>query len=51
VPELGNLRTKLPAELFDEGSIFERSSEELEELKKEVEELLIAKLVLHGGNI
>jgi len=49
VPDLANLKTKLPAELLDADSILERSPEELTELREEVKELLIAKLIQHGG--
>jgi len=49
VPELANLKTKLPAELLDADSILDISPEELTELREEVKELLIAKLIQHGG--
>jgi exonuclease SbcD len=49
VPELANLKTKLPAELLDEGSVLESQPGDLSELREEVKELLIAKLIQHGG--
>ena len=49
VPDLANLKTKLPAELQDVDSILECSPLELTELREEVKELLIAKLIQHGG--
>ncbi|MHB8809949.1 MAG: metallophosphoesterase family protein [Desulfobulbaceae bacterium] len=49
VPDLANLQTKLPAELFDAVSLLENSPEELTELREEVRDLLIGKLIQHGG--
>lgn len=49
VPNLANLQTKLPAELFGAVSLLENSPEELTELREEVRELLIGKLLQHGG--
>ncbi|MFC1652131.1 exonuclease SbcCD subunit D [Planctomycetota bacterium] len=49
VPDLAKLRTKLPAELLDEDSIWESLPENMSELQEEVKELLIAKLIQHGG--
>ncbi|MBW7990820.1 MAG: DNA repair exonuclease [Planctomycetes bacterium] len=49
VPDLANLRTKLPAELLDEDSLTESQPENLSELQEEVKEFLIAKLIQHGG--
>jgi len=49
VPDLANLKTKLPAELLDEGSLPESQPENLSELQKEVKELLIAKLIQYGS--
>ena len=49
VPDLASLKTKLPAELLDADSLLESSPEELTELREEVKELLIAKLIHHGG--
>ena len=51
VPDLASLKTKLPAELFDEDSLMESQPENLHELKEEVKELLIAKLVQHWGEV
>jgi DNA repair exonuclease SbcCD nuclease subunit len=51
VPDLVNLKTKLPAELQDAGSMLENSPEELNELREEVKELLIGKLIQHGGEV
>ena len=49
-PELANLKIKLPAELLDEDSLLEsHQPEQLSELREEVKELLIAKLIQHGG--
>ena len=48
VPDLAGLKTKLPADLLGADSIFERSAEDLAELREEVKELLIARL--QGGN-
>jgi DNA repair exonuclease SbcCD nuclease subunit len=48
VPDLANLKTKLPVELQNADSILERSPLELTELREEVKELLIAKLIQHG---
>ena len=49
VPDLANLKSKLPAELLDEDSLLESQPEHLNELREEVKELLIAKLIQHGG--
>jgi len=46
-PELANLKTKLPPELAAD-SMLEGSSADLTELREEVKELLIAKLIQHG---
>ena len=51
VPDLANLKTKLPAELIDEDSLLESQPEHLSELRQEVKELLIAKLIQHGGEL
>ncbi len=51
VPELSTLKNKLPSHLFDEDeSMLPADQESLLELREEVRELLIAKLVEHGGN-
>lgn len=49
VPDLANLKTKLPAELLDVNSVLENQPENLDELWKDVKEMLIAKLIQHGG--
>ena len=49
VPDLANLKTKLPAELLDENSLLENTPVHLSELREEVKELLISKLIQHGG--
>jgi len=49
VPDLASLKSKLPAELLDEDSLLESQPEHLNELREEVKELLIAKLIRHGG--
>lgn len=49
VPDLANLKTKLPADLLGSDSFLENSPEELTELREEVRELLIGKLIQHGG--
>ena len=49
VPDLANLKTKLPAELLDGDSRLESQSDQLAELREEVKELLIAKMIQHGG--
>lgn len=49
IPDLANLKTRLPAELLDVDFILERSSQELNPLRQEVKELLIARLVHQGG--
>ncbi len=47
LPDLAVLKAKLPAELLGANSVLENSSEELTEMKEEVKELLIAKLIQH----
>ncbi|MEN8136366.1 MAG: DNA repair exonuclease [Thermodesulfobacteriota bacterium] len=49
VPDLANLKTKLPAELLGDDSLTDGQPEQLAELREEVKELLIAKLIQHGG--
>jgi exonuclease SbcD len=50
VPELAVLKSKLPAEIHSDGEPFpDTSSEKMGELRNEVRELLIAKLLQHGG--
>ena len=49
VPDLAGLRTKLPAELLDVDALFENQPEKVEDLREEIRELLVAKLMQHGG--
>ena len=49
VPELAGLKAKLPAELLDVDFILNSPPEQLSELRDSVKELLIAKLIQHGG--
>jgi len=49
VPDLANLKTKLPAELLNENSLLENTPVHLNELREEVKKLLISKLIQHGG--
>lgn len=49
VPDLANLKTKLPAELLEKDSLLESAPDELGELREEVKDLLIARLLQHGG--
>ena len=49
VSELASLKAKLPVELLGADSLFAGQSEDLLELRVEVKELLIAKLIQHGG--
>ena len=49
VPELANLKTKLPAELLDADSILNIQPENMSELHEEIKELLTSKLIQHGG--
>ncbi len=49
VPDLANLKTKLPAELLDADSLLESRPEQLAELRGAVKEFLIARLIRHGG--
>ena len=50
VPELAVLKSKLPAEIHSGGEPFlDTSPEKMGELRSEVQELLIAKLLQHGG--
>jgi exonuclease SbcD len=48
VPEIASLRSKLPVELLDEDSLLGASVTDVDALRQEVKELLIAKLILHG---
>ena len=50
VPELATLKAKLPAEIYSsEEPFIETSPEKIAELRTEVEEMLISKLLQHGG--
>ncbi|MCP3889653.1 MAG: DNA repair exonuclease [Desulfobulbaceae bacterium] len=50
VPELAALKSKLPAEIQSGDDPFlETSSEKMAELRSEVQEMLISKLLQHGG--
>lgn len=49
VPDLVSLKTRLPAELLDDDFWISGQQEELTELREEVKELLIARLIQHGG--
>jgi exonuclease SbcD len=51
VPELTVLKNKLPPEIHGDGEPFpDTSPDKIEELRNEVQELLIAKLLQHGGS-
>lgn len=50
VPELTTLKAKLPAEIYSsEDPFLETSAENIRELRSEVQEMLISKLLQHGG--
>lgn len=50
VPELATLKSKLPPELFGiDGSFLENSPDRISELGVEVQELLISRMLQHGG--
>ena len=50
VPELAALKTKLPAEIKSSDDPFlDTSPEKMAELRTEVQEMLISKLLQHGG--
>jgi len=51
VPEFANLKTKLPVELLSEDVFLKMCSEQLDDLREEVKELLIARLIQHRGEI
>jgi len=51
VPEFASLKNKLPVELLDEDIFLETCSECRNELREEVKEILIAKLIQHGEEI
>lgn len=48
-PELAGLRTKLPAELLDADTFLAGRSDDLSDLREEIRELLVARLIQHGG--
>ncbi len=48
VPDLANLKTKLPAELLDADSMLESRPAQLDELRGMVKEFLVARLIRHG---
>jgi DNA repair exonuclease SbcCD nuclease subunit len=50
VPDLAILKTKLPAELLADDARLESQSDRLVELREEVKELLIAKMIESGGD-
>ena len=49
IPDLATLKTKLPAEFLDNDSLLESIPDQLTELREAVKELLIAKMIQHGG--
>lgn len=50
LPELATLKAKLPAEIYgSEEPFLETSPEKIAELRTEVQEMLISKLLRHGG--
>ncbi len=51
MPDLANLKTKLPVELIDADALLESQPENLSDLREEIKELLIAKLIQHGGEV
>ncbi|MHB8160268.1 MAG: metallophosphoesterase family protein [Thermoleophilia bacterium] len=51
VPDLAYLKTKLPAELLDEDFLLAGQPKNLGELQEEIKELLIARLIQHGGEV
>ncbi len=52
IPELEVLRAKLPAELQGgEEPVWQSSAEELKELGSEIQEMLISRLLQHGGSV
>jgi len=51
VPDLANLKTKLPAELLDADALLEGQPENVSDLREEIKELLIGKLIQHGGEV
>ncbi len=51
LPDLANLKTKLPAELLAADSLLESRPEQPAELRGMVKEFLIARLIRHGGEV
>lgn len=49
IPDLAALKSKLPAEFLDNDSLLESIPDQLAELREEVKELLIAKMIQQGG--
>jgi exonuclease SbcD len=49
VPDLAGLRTKLPVELLAADALLESQPENVSDLREEIRELLVAKLIQHGG--
>ncbi|HHO49138.1 MAG TPA: DNA repair exonuclease [Desulfobacteraceae bacterium] len=49
VPDLADLKRKMPPELLDDDSLLENPSAALTELREEVRELLIARMLHQGG--
>jgi len=49
VPDLADLKRKMPPELLDDDSLLENPSAASAELREEVRELLIARMLHHGG--
>ncbi|NOY70255.1 MAG: DNA repair exonuclease [Deltaproteobacteria bacterium] len=49
VPDIAGLKTKLPPELMDENRLPAESPGQLAGLREDVRELLIARLIRHGG--
>ncbi|MCA1766030.1 MAG: DNA repair exonuclease [Desulfobulbaceae bacterium] len=48
VPDLAGLKSKLPAELLKDELLFTSQPDDLMELREEIRELLVAKLLQHG---
>jgi dsDNA-specific endonuclease/ATPase MutS2 len=49
VPDLADLKRKMPPELLDDDSLLENPSTASTELREEIRELLIARMLHHGG--
>jgi DNA repair exonuclease SbcCD nuclease subunit len=50
VPEIGELQKKLPPELLHEGGLVPASTPQASELREEIKEMLIARLLGQGGS-